>query len=207
MPRMSLELPHPAHTPDSPPMSGDSKWSATLDLSPLPPIMILGPIGTPLHHLQPVSLPQISGTTLTSHTVPTSLPLEQTHPITEPHPQQDTPGHGTSSQHSSLYELRHPSPVPPPTSTPHREAVGETSDHPSGPRTVPLELLAGSSSQIESLQSSSTRNQSQQDVEAETSQWSHPATPTRPLTHHNPLPPFPSQTLDHAPRLISESSQ
>ncbi len=113
------------------------------------------------------------------------------------------PGRGTSSQHSSLYESRHPSPVPLPTSTPHREAVGETLDHPSGPRTVPLELLAGSSSQIESSQSSSTKNQSQQDIEAETSQWSPPATPVRPLTHHDPLPPSPYETpitpLDRPP--------
>ncbi len=61
---------------------------------------------------QPVSLPRISGTTSTSHTVLTSLLPEQTHPITEPHPQQDTPGHGTSlhhaSRHSSLYESRQP---------------------------------------------------------------------------------------------------
>ncbi len=192
MPRMSLELPHPARTPDSPPVSGDSKWAETLDPSPLPPIMILGLTGTLLHHLRPVSLPQTSGTTLTSHTVPTSLLLEQTHPITEPHPQQDIAGHGTSSRYSSLYESRHPLPVPPPTSTPHSEAVGETSGHPSGPRTVPLELLAGSSSQTESSQSSSTRNQSRQDVQAEDNQQSHPVTPAWPLIHHDPLPPFPS---------------
>ncbi len=194
MPHMSLELPHLARTPNSPPMSGDSTWGETLDPSPLPPITILGPTGTPLHHPQPVSPPQIFGTTSTFPTVPISLPLEQTHPITEPHPQQDTPGHGTrpqSSRHSSLYESRHPSPVLPPTSTPHREAVGKTSGHPSDLRTVPLELLAGSSSQIESSQSSSTKNQSQQGTRSEIGQQSRPATPAQPLTHHNLLPPSP----------------
>ncbi len=207
MPHMSLELPHPARTPDSPPVSGDLKWAETLDPSLLPPITILGPIGTPLHHPQPVSLPQISGTTSIFHTVPTSLPLKQTHPITEPHPQQDMPGRGTSSRHSSLYESRHPSPVPPPASTPHREAVGETLDHPSGPCTVPLELLAGSSLQIESLQSSSTKNQSQQDVEAETKSMESSSDSSTAVNPPQPATPFPLRTPDHAPRSTSESSQ
>ncbi len=42
MPCMSLELPHPARTPDSLPVLGDSTWGETLDPSPLPPITILG---------------------------------------------------------------------------------------------------------------------------------------------------------------------
>ncbi len=89
----------------------------------------------------------------------------------------------------ACYESRPPSPVPPPTFTPHSEAIGETSGHPSGPRTVPLKLLAGSSLQTESSQSSSMRSQSQQGTKREIGQQSHPATPARPLTHHDPLPP------------------
>ncbi len=208
MPHMSLELPSPStYTRFAARVGG---FEVGRDIRPRRPCHQLWYLGWQAPYSttrSSVSLPQTSGTTSTFHTVPTSLLLEQTHPITEPHPQQDMPGHGTSSRHSSLYESRHPSPVPPPTSTPHREAVGETSDHPSGPRTVPLELLAGSSSQIKSSQSSSMRSQNQQDVQTEISQWSHPATPAQPLIHHDPLPPFPSQTLDHAPRSTSKSSQ
>ncbi len=94
------------------------------------------------------------------------------------------------SKHSSLYESRHPSPAPLPTSTPHHEAVGETSDHPSDPHTVLLEHLAGSSSQTGSSLSSSMRSRSQQETQREIGQQSRPATPARPLTHHAPLPPL-----------------
>ncbi len=89
IPHTFLELPHPARTPDSPPVSGDSKWAETLDPSPLPPITILGQTGTLLHHPQPVLLPQISGITSTSPTVPTSLL-----PVSTPHDHRTPPPAG-----------------------------------------------------------------------------------------------------------------
>lgn len=175
-------------------------WAETSDLLPLSPITTLGRTGTLLHHLQLVLLPQTFGTTSTSPTVPISpLPM-QTHPITEPLPQQDTTEHGTrprrmSDTHLSLYESRDPLPVPLPTFTPHHKAVGETSGHLSGHRTVPLELLIGSSSQIRSSWSSSTSSQSQRSAQTGIGQQSHPTTPARPLTHHDPLPPSPHASL------------
>ncbi len=207
----SLELPHPARTPDLPPVSGDSKWAETFDPSPLPPITILGQTGTPLHHPQPVLPLQSSGIMSTSPTALTSPLPEQTLPTIARHPQEAMPMHGISprpgnSRHSSLYESRHPSPVPPPTFTPHREAVGETSGHPSGPRTVLLEPLAGSSLRTGSSLSSSMRSQSQQETQREIGQQSRPATPARPLTHHDPLPPF-RPVPDHIPDSTPESSQ
>ncbi len=135
LPHMSLELPHPARTPDSLCAPGDSTWAATLDPSPQPPVTILGVTGTPLHHPQPISLPMSFGTISTSHTAPTSLlivgPL-----ITEPCHHQAistlVPGispYRTRSSHPSLYQpSRNPSPAPqPPISNPQGTATGRTS--------------------------------------------------------------------------------
>ncbi len=204
--RMSLELPHPARTPDSLPMSGDSKWAETLDPSPLPPITILGPIGTPLHHPQPVSLPQISGTTSIFYTVPTSLPLEQTHLITEPHPQQDMPGHGTSSQHSSLYESRHPIaststhiyPAPRSSWRNVRSPIRSPHCPPQASRWQQLadRIIAEQQHEEPEPTGRRSRNQSMES----SSDSSTAVNPPRPAT------PFPLRTPDHAPRSTSESS-
>ncbi len=110
LPHMSLELPHPARTPDSPHTPGDSTWATTPDPSPQPPVMILGVTGTPLHHPQPRSIPTSSGITSIFPTAPTSPPtaVPQT---TEHHPQQatETLPHGTSPIQN--WELT-PEPVP-----------------------------------------------------------------------------------------------
>ncbi len=132
LPHMSLELPHPARTPNSQRTLGDSMWAATPDPSPQPPVTILGVTGTPLHHPQPISLPMSFGTMSTSHTVPTSPPIVA-HLITEPHLHQATympqPGiapYRTESSHPSLYQpSRNPSPAPQlPISIPQGTATG-----------------------------------------------------------------------------------
>ncbi len=135
LPHMPLEVPHLAHTPNLLPERGDSMWAATPDLSPQPPVTILGLTGTTLHHPQPRLVLTSFGTMSTSHTVPTS-PLTVAHLVTEPHPQKATDtlqaGIGmyrTGSSHPSLYQpSRNPSPAPqPPISIPQGTATGRTS--------------------------------------------------------------------------------
>ncbi len=138
----------------------------------------------------------------------TSLIPEQTLPTTERHPHQAIATTGTSQQqegsrHSSLYGSRHPSPAPPPISTQHQGAVGEMSGHPSDPRTVLPEPLAGSSSRTGSSLSSSMRSQSRQETQAEIGQQSHLATPAQPLTHHDPLPPLDLHQITSPTRPLS----
>ncbi len=131
---MSLKLPHPARTPNSPQTRGDSTWATTPDPSPQPPVMILGLTRAPLHHPQPRLLLTSFGITLTFPTAPTSSPIV-VHQTTEPRHHQATymPHPGTSlyrtgSLHLSLYQpSRNLSPAPqPPISTPQDIVTGRT---------------------------------------------------------------------------------
>ncbi len=159
LPHISLELPHPAHMPNSQSAPGDSMWATTSDPLPPPPVTILGVTGTPLHHPQPLSLPMSFGTMSISPTVPTS-PLIAGPPITEPHHHQATstplPGIGTyrtRSSHPSLYQ-------PSWNLLPAPQATGRTSRSsviPATPRTVPHELLLGSDSAADSGSNHSRR--------------------------------------------------
>ncbi len=119
LPRMFLNLPHPAHMLDSTTMrEGDSSWATTPDPSPHPPIMILGWRGTSFQpSLQQLTPIRSFGTILPFHTVPTSPPHVMDPLSTEPLPHQATyrssPGtvlSRTQSGHQSLYQSsRHPS--------------------------------------------------------------------------------------------------
>ncbi len=168
LPHMSLELPHPACTPNSLCILADSTWAVTPDPSPQPPVMILGVTGMPLHHPQPISIPMSFGTMLTFHTAPTSPPITA-HQATEPCLQQttETPHSGigsyrTRSSHLSLYQpSRNPSPASqPPISISQDTVTGRTlrsSISHITPCTDPHEQPPGSNSPTDSENSHSLR--------------------------------------------------
>ncbi len=154
---MPLDLPHPASTPVTERMAGDSTWAATYKSPPLPPMTILGM--STLQHPCPQLAQASSGTILPFHTVPTSPPPTTAPPTTEPlHQRQSTnrneglPQYGTSpysiaSSHPSLYEQsRHPSPVPQPPFS--GAPTGGTSriGTPPTPQINPCDLPPGSDS-------------------------------------------------------------
>ncbi len=168
---LTLEFPHPAHTPDLPPMLGDLTWAETFNPSPQPPIMTLGLTGTLLHHPQLVSLPRSSGITSPFPTAPISA---------------GTSPYRTRSSHLSLYQpSRNPLPAPQPTFTLHAAAVGETSGPHTDPRTAPLKQVLGNSSPSDSDSSHNLK-----DHHEESGQASRVSQQLR-SSHHTPLPPSP----------------
>ncbi len=211
LPHMSLELPHPAHTPDSQRAPGDLMWAVTPDPSPQPPVTILGVTGTPLHHPQPTLLPMSFGTMSIFHTAPTSLPIADP-PITKPHPQQVTsmllPGIGTyrtGSSHLSLYQpSRNLSPAPQPPIFAHQDtATGRTSRSSmvNASRTIPHELLPGSDSPAKSSHSSWQSYSRPLSRNMDISQVSQAA--QTPLSIYDPRHPSPHSSSMESPRVPS----